>query len=158
MKNMFIIFVLTAVLALTTGCGSADTPESTAELLEQQQTNPAPASYARVSLDWFGTYHGITPCADCEGIDTTLELTQDERFILTTIYLGEDETPHTTEGSFFWNDAGNTVTLAGVEDRPAQFFVAENAVIQLDMEGNRITGDLADLYILRKRSDNGGVE
>lgn len=158
MKYTLITFVLIGAIVVFTGCGSADTPETTADMLEQQQTNPAPASYARVSLDWFGTYHGITPCADCEGIDTTLELTQDERFTLTTIYLGEDETPHTTEGSFFWNDAGNTVTLAGVEDRPAQFFVAENAVIQLDMDGNRVTGDLADLYILRKQFNNGEME
>ncbi|MCC5932619.1 MAG: copper resistance protein NlpE N-terminal domain-containing protein [Balneolales bacterium] len=151
MKPLLALVVLS--LLLTTGCGSADTPDTDAALHEMQQTNPAPASYARVSLDWFGTYHGITPCADCEGIDTTLELTQDERFTLTTIYLGKDETPAVTEGEFFWNEAGNTVTLAGVEDRPAQFFVAENAVIQLDMEGNRVTGDLADLYILRKQPE-----
>ncbi|AXJ02077.1 NlpE N-terminal domain-containing protein [Cyclonatronum proteinivorum] len=155
--NRFIIsFISVFVLVIASGCGSADTPETDSELLTQQQTNPSPSSYARVSLDWFGTYHGVTPCADCEGIDTTLELTRDESFVLTIQYLGKDDEPQTTEGDFFWNEAGNTVTLAGVENRPAQFFVAENAVIQLDMDGQRVTGDLADLYILRKQSESEG--
>ena len=29
------------------------------------------------SLDWSGTYKGITPCADCEGIETILTLNAD---------------------------------------------------------------------------------
>ena len=54
------------------------------------------------------------------------------------------------KGKYTWNAAGNTIILDGVKDAPNQYFVGENTLTQLDMEGNKITGDMADLYILKK--------
>jgi len=50
-----------------------------------------------------------------------------------------------------WNDAGNTITLDGKEHAPNQYFLGENMLIQLDMEGNRIVGELGERYVLRKQ-------
>jgi copper homeostasis protein (lipoprotein) len=102
------------------------------------------------SLDWNGTYQGIVPCASCEGIKTTLVLNQDFSYVLSTQYLGKSEEIFEVKGTFKWNEAGNTITLDGIKDTPNQFFVGENTLIQLDMSGNRITGDLADKYMLSK--------
>lgn len=102
------------------------------------------------SLDWNGTYEGITPCASCEGIKTTLTLNQDSSFVMSTQYLGKSEEVLEIKGTFKWNDAGNIISLNGIKDAPHQFLVGENMLLQLDMEGNRITGDLADKYILTK--------
>jgi len=105
---------------------------------------------ARNALDYAGLYTGILPCADCEGIETWIELTYDSTFVKRTRYLGKGEsTVFQSEGSFTWDDAGNTITLNGLEEAN-KYFVSENYMIHLDQEGKRITGDLAEMYILRK--------
>ena len=43
---------------------------------------------AKNSLDYIGMYKGVVPCADCEGIETTLWL-DDNNFVLITNYLGK---------------------------------------------------------------------
>ncbi len=105
---------------------------------------------AQTSLDWNGTYSGITPCADCEGIETSLTLNKDMTYSLSTRYLGKSTEPQVTKGNFSFNAGGNTVTLSNVSNGPSQFFVGENQLFQLDLHGNRITGELAEKYILKK--------
>ncbi|BAQ60760.1 lipoprotein [Geminocystis sp. NIES-3708] len=105
------------------------------------------------ALDWNGKYQGIIPCASCEGIKTTLTLNQDLSYVLSTQYLGKSEEVFEVKGTFQWNKAGNTITLDGIKDAPNQFLVGENTLIQLDMTGNRITGNLADKYMLSKVND-----
>jgi heat shock protein HslJ len=105
------------------------------------------------SLDWNGTYQGVVPCASCEGIKTTLILNEDLSFVLLTQYLGKSEEVFEVKGTFKWNEAEKTITLDGIKEAPNQFLVGENTLIQLDMSGNRVTGDLADKYVLSKISD-----
>ena len=45
------------------------------------------------ALDWEGTYMGIVPCADCEGIEKTILLNKENTYTLTSKYLGKKETP-----------------------------------------------------------------
>ncbi|AFL85694.1 putative lipoprotein NlpE involved in copper resistance [Belliella baltica DSM 15883] len=102
------------------------------------------------SLDYMGVYSGVLPCADCEGIETTIELGSGNSYVKKVIYLGKDNQQIVeTGGTFTWNEAGNTITL-NEEDMPNQYFVGENILFHLDMEGNRITGELAEKYELRK--------
>lgn len=103
-----------------------------------------------VSLDWNGTYRGTLPCADCEGIETWITLNLDKTYLLKTKYIGRSETYLEHKGSFTWNDAGSTIILSDVRENPKQFLVGEGKLFQLDMSGKRITGDLADKYILAK--------
>lgn len=104
------------------------------------------------SIDWEGTYKGVVPCADCEGIETLLMLKSDHTYQLRTNYLGQaDAAAIEKSGLFTWRPAGNIVVLQGIENAPNQFFIGENQAIQLDMAGQRITGGLADKYILRKQ-------
>ncbi|OOF18701.1 hypothetical protein BZJ17_15985 [Salinivibrio sp. IB574] len=106
---------------------------------------------AKNSLDWNGTYQGVVPCADCEGIETSLTLNDDNTYVLTKTYLGKEGEALKEEGTFTWGDMGTIVTLQGLTDTPNQFFVAENQIIMLDMNGERIDGDLADMYVLKKQ-------
>jgi len=53
-------------------------------------------------------------------------------------------------GTYSWDGAGNAIILEGIGNAPNLYFVGENMLIQLDMEGNRISGDLAERYNLRK--------
>lgn len=102
------------------------------------------------SLDVDGLYKGTLPCADCEGIETEIELGKDNSFLKRTIYLGKGGKVFEEKGSYTWNSKGNTITLTGIKSGPGQYFVGENMLIQLNMDGNRITGSLADKYVLHK--------
>lgn len=103
------------------------------------------------SLDWNGTYKGILPCADCEGIETILTLNPDQTYILVTNYLGRnDALEEEKKGSFSWNEAGSIITLTNITSGPNQYKVGENRIWHLDINGEIITGDLADHYVLIK--------
>lgn len=102
------------------------------------------------ALDWSGTYKGMAPCADCEGIETELILNKDLTFVLKTKYLGkEKDNVFEEKGNFTWNESGSFISLKGI---PYQYKVGENTLTQLDVEGKVITGLLADKYILKKKN------
>jgi uncharacterized lipoprotein NlpE involved in copper resistance len=102
--------------------------------------------------DWIGMYKGILPCADCDGIDTTLILQADDTYHLETKYIGKSEgKPIRATSSFTWNGGRDMITLSGVKDAPIYYMVINNQLIQLDMSGNRIAGAMADKYILSKQ-------
>jgi heat shock protein HslJ len=110
------------------------------------------------SLDWNGTYKGVVPCADCEGIETTLTINLDKTYTLTTNYLGrKDAKPVVKTGTFEWNNAGSIITLGGIKNAPAQYKVGENKLFQLDMKGEMIKTALAPKYILEKQTTQAGV-
>lgn len=103
------------------------------------------------SIDWVGTYEGILPCADCEGIKTVIVLNNDLTFSRTNTYLKNGkEDSFDEKGNIEWNAGGNKITLLSGNER-FQFQVGENKLFALDMDGNRIKGVLADHYILTKR-------
>ncbi len=103
-----------------------------------------------VSLDWDGTYTGTIPCADCQGIETSLTLKKDKTYLLKTKYIGKSDIFKEKSGTFTWNTEGSTIILQGITNAPNQYLVGENILFQLDMSGKRITGAMADLYTLRK--------
>ena len=102
------------------------------------------------SLDWAGTYIGTLPCADCAGIELTLNLSYDGSFSLKEVYLTDELNEFISAGEFIWNKTGNEITLVN-ENGPIIFKVGENFLQKLDVEGNEIKGDLADKYILNKQ-------
>lgn len=67
---------------------------------------------------------------------------------MTRTYEGKSAEPFKSTGKFNWDANGSTIQLEG--EKPGRFQVGENQLFQLDAEGKRITGDLADSYILKK--------
>jgi len=132
--------VLIAIIAMA--CGSGNQQKKTQEPVYDHHSS-------KLSLDWNGVYRGILPCADCEGIETRVVLKRDGTFQRSLKYLGKENGLFTDEGEFLWDESGNKITLksGGAEQ---QYQVGENALFHLDQEGNRITGDLADQYLLFK--------
>ena len=90
------------------------------------------------------TYYGFLPCADCPGISFILEL-NDDRFRRTMNYYDRDVTS-VTEGKIRYNDG--EIQLFEDGNLTGHYAVEEENLIQLDGEGNRITGELAPYYIL----------
>lgn len=149
MKSIFKIYLIAAIgLVAAVGCKSPQ---------KQQAGNDDPAGAiipdyhtSRTSLDWWGTYWGVLPCADCEGIHTTLILQDDHNYVLKSFYIGRSEQEDIQQGTFTWNDAGSAISLAENGGDAVQILVGENRLFILDQEGNRITGDLADFYTLNR--------
>ncbi|KII76403.1 copper resistance protein NlpE [Vibrio renipiscarius] len=103
---------------------------------------------ARNSLDWEGVYIGTLPCADCSGIATSLTLNFDGTYAYEQNYLGKGkEGEYQSTGEFIWNSKGDSVTLSKADDSQ-QFFVGENVLMMLDMDGNKVEGDMAENYNL----------
>ncbi|MCH6233606.1 copper resistance protein NlpE [Cognataquiflexum rubidum] len=120
-------------------------------MFESEEPTQIDGHNASNSLDFLGIYKGVLPCADCEGIETTIELGSGNSYLKKSTYLGkENQSVIESSGVFTWNEAGNTITLQD-EEVPNQYFVGENVLFHLDLEGNRITGDLEKNYQLVKQ-------
>lgn len=127
------------------------------ELYREQKVGSAPtpspdaAHNSRNSLDWAGTYRGMLPCADCEGIETVVTLRSDGSYTSSVRYLGKDGEPIIGEGTFEWNAEGSTISIPG--DEPVRYQVGENQLIRLALDGSKITGPLADHFVLTKSTE-----
>lgn len=137
-------------LLLVMGCNDKAKQENQATEPAMEATPVPDAATSQNSLDWNGTYQGTLPCADCEGIATALTLNNNLTFTYQSKYLGKSDSIFVSTGSFRWNDKGSDITLSIDDGSVKQFKVGENQLFMLDQEGNRITGDLADKYILKK--------
>jgi uncharacterized lipoprotein NlpE involved in copper resistance len=104
---------------------------------------------ARNSLDWDGVYTGTIPSASGPGIDVRLKLNNNQSFELSYKYVDKPGGPVNWTGSFKWDDEGSIITL-DIKDVPPYYIVGENKLIQLDMNGKKISGKLADSYVLKK--------
>lgn len=151
MKKQFFTLLMLATIAFG-ACNSAPkNRENSQEVTEEAAIFDGHTS--QNSLDWDGTYIGTLPCADCEGIETTITLSMDHTFTQKQVYLkGEERHAFESEGTFQWDEAGRIITLQ-FEDNTWMFQVVENAIIHLDMEGNRIEGELAEHYVLEKQME-----
>jgi uncharacterized lipoprotein NlpE involved in copper resistance len=104
---------------------------------------------SRNSLDWTGTYTGLIPSASGMGIEVRLTLNGNGTYALNYHYVGRADPDFSSTGNFTWNNAGSVITLDSITG-PLNYQVGENMLRQLDMDGKVITGNLADMYILRK--------
>jgi uncharacterized lipoprotein NlpE involved in copper resistance len=151
MKRAHSLLIYSLFILFFWGCQSDDKQEEIVvsdEIFETEIVGDG--HHAKNSLDYFDIYSGRLPCADCEGIQTTLELGSGNSYVKKTIYMGKrDQIAKETKGTFSWNPEGSTITLEN-EAAPNQYWVAENRLYQLDMYGNKIEGEFAEKYVLEK--------
>jgi len=135
------------------------------------ETPPYQLANARNNVD-LGTYRGTVHLAQgmYAQIQISLEYYETLGWIssLTFEYLPSDAIPELDDdnaweewserigsqsGIFSWDETGNVVVL-DVNDRPgdfpAYFFVTDHSLIQIDMPGNPIIGEVASSYTLAK--------
>jgi uncharacterized lipoprotein NlpE involved in copper resistance len=99
-------------------------------------------------------YVGTLPCADCEGIDVSLQLNKNSDYTMNYIYKGNrvDSTNSGYKETGVWSIHGNdTLYLTASKGSVTRYIKLDTALIQLDGDGNRITGPLANNYILHKK-------
>lgn len=146
------IFLLALTMSVLFACKNGEKKdEQTNETMETVDSSAVVSDNSENSLDWAGVYEGTTPCADCEGIKTILELKNDKTYLLSQTYLGkpESENEFSQKGTFSWDKTGSKVILS-TESDTLQLKVGENQLWMLDKSRNKISGELADLYILKK--------
>lgn len=121
---------------------------------QQNTDHAAHANPIDKSQDFHGVFYGFLPCDDCNGIKVTLSLKQNNNYLLVTQKAKESSREFYEKGKYSWNDKNQIVVLTPrKESAPRQYLIEnEGTLVQLDSEGARITGDMADRYILR-RSD-----
>jgi len=102
---------------------------------------------------WAGVYTGVIPSAGGEGIDIKVTLNANETYKVESRYIGKSDEVFTNTGKFTWNPERNIVIIPNErEDLPPIYYkLGEKALIHLDIEGNIITGQLANDYILKKQ-------
>lgn len=150
-KSALTIFVIIAILAFNS-CGGNKAKEPVALMNTQIEQQIPVGDNSQTSLDWNGIYEGTLPCADCEGIYTIIELNLDKSFVMSNEYLGKkDNSKRETKGSFEWDNTGSNITLIDAGNVTKHFKVGENRLFALDQDGQMITGELANLYILIKK-------
>jgi uncharacterized lipoprotein NlpE involved in copper resistance len=99
---------------------------------------------AETSLDWPGEYKGVFPCADCQGIETELELKADilsgiKTYELKQEYLGKGKNSEFKVKGTFSFDADNPAMISldqAGENR--KFFIGENFVEARDIKSEKL--------------------
>ena len=128
------------------------TPPATTEAISEPIVDNAHT--AENALDWNGTYKGVLPCADCEGIKTELELNSDKTYEIKETYLAKgDGKPFESKGSFQFDSKNSSIIELDKAGDSRKYFVAEGYLKALDIDGKEITGDLADKYQLKKEAE-----
>ncbi|MEJ7137119.1 copper resistance protein NlpE [Amphibiibacter pelophylacis] len=145
-----------ALSAVSAASAPADGPAPMSAPAARQDSVQKPLAAAdghssRDVLDWEGTYRGTLPCADCDGIKTTITLRGDGSYSQTSIYVGRGARFSET-GRYTWNRAGSRITLTGKDHDPSLFIVGENHLEMLNQDGSPVTGPLANDYRLDKVS------
>ena len=150
MKKLVLILAVTTLVL--SGCKSGEKHEMVFDG-PIETLSPKPDSHtSKTSLDWAGIYEGITPCADCDGIKTTVDLKTDKTFAMSQSYLGKPggENSFKESGDFTWDEDGASVILE-TSNLVIRFQVGENELTLLDMSGNVESKKLGNFYILKKK-------
>ena len=105
--------------------------------------------------DWVkakGTYEGILPAADCEGIRTALTLNNDNTYVLRSEYIGEKDAIFESKGSYHFIN-GRLMELAQSSSNEKSYYkILDGSKVMLsDKEGTVNQGVLAEYYILKKK-------
>ena len=76
MKNWIYIFLVSVFFTACGEVSNTEVVEETKVVVEDSAvTKIVDGATAQNSLDVVGTYKGVLPCADCEGMETTIEET-----------------------------------------------------------------------------------
>lgn len=90
---------------------------------------------ARAQVPWVGTYQGIFPCAECDGVATMLILNPDMTYALRTRMLGKENIDKKSNGSFIWLPDNSHIRLLGKGRK--QMFRVDDGFLELTMPDGR---------------------
>ena len=105
----------------------------------------------RSTNSFCGTYEGTLPAADCAGIRTTLVLNEDTTYDLTSVYLTEEPQEFKTSGVYEREGEQLIILITPSSGEKTYYRILENAVALVNAEGQMAEGEMAELYVLKKK-------
>lgn len=111
------------------------------------------ATHTQKKLNLSGLYLGFFPCDDCHGIKTTLALNKSGTYAFYTIYVGKSDREFVEKGRYVVDAAVDKIILTPKKGSTTeqQYLIDDDKLIKLDENGDRITSDGADRYILHRK-------
>ena len=139
MKNILLCMCIASAVALSACSKPNETPSATAPNTNSQTDMNTHQTPTVNNLNWVGDYKGVLPCADCNGIETELELNADNSYELSEEYLGKKTQEAKYKGQFTFDSNNNVITLDS-QGQNRKFFVGDNFIELRDMH----TGEAFD--------------
>lgn len=129
-KKIILTLAATGMLFTLFGCNNrseVDTlaPAQMAELKPMQQS-----------------FRGVIPCADCEGIETSLFLEKDGTWVMNEHYQGVDKEPSSFASYGTWARTAGKLVLTDSEGQKSWYRVKGDNLEMLDDSGNAIESPL----------------
>ncbi|EEU9217128.1 envelope stress response activation lipoprotein NlpE, partial [Escherichia coli] len=84
------------------------------------------------------SWRGVLPCADCEGIETSLFLEKDGTWVMNERYLGAREEPSSFASYGTWARTADKLVLTDSKGEKSYYRAKGDALEMLDREGNPI--------------------
>lgn len=130
MKKTLLSAIAVFTLVTLIGCNNrsevdALQPTQAAELKPMQQS-----------------WRGILPCADCEGIETSLFLEKDGTWVMNERYQGVREEPSSFASYGTWARTADKLVLTDSQGEKSWYRAKGDALEMLDREGNPVQSQL----------------
>jgi len=123
-----------------------------AVISEVDQNSPASAVPAFDVKAFAGLYAGVLPCADCPGIDTSINFTPEGGYSISETYQDGTRSSFTGKGTWTLREDGKTLLLdPEAKDENDRWYqiVSANELRALDRDGKPIDSKLD--YSLRRK-------
>lgn len=145
--QMGLVLVLLSVLC---SCQTAPDEQPSHHNQQQRKANDyAAVKNARRKVHWEGTYQGIFPCSDCEGVAMMLTLNKDLTYNMRSQYLGKELIDRKSSGSFDWSADQSHIHIDNTQ--PKHYFRVGNGFLELlTPEGKSIISHGKDDFFLDK--------
>ncbi len=153
MKKYLIILLAAAISFAAISCGSGTKKQEQAPTQssanETKVSGATPANMNDLLEYYTGTFEGIIPCADCEGIDVKLTLNKDYTYSQTMEYKGKNNIFETI-GKWKINESLNIIAIGFDDPNVVTLYkiVNVNTLQMLDKEGKEINSSL-NYYLTR---------
>ena len=141
-KNLLLCGTAAALTLSLASCNSAGKVNDNAEAPTDSTVAVAEAQPESTAFDKTGVYTGVIPCADCGGIETTLELRADGTYSLTEIYKDKKDGRFESSGKFQWDAANACITVGEGERLMIRFVLRTRERVSDIRQALPLLGDL----------------
>lgn len=155
MKSLIQILAVFSLL-INFSCGSSSSTGSTyqdphskmhSKMHNEYYQEEAQKALGKQVNNVIGSYSGIAPCIDCEGIDISLELLPDLTYNSTVTYKGKPNPPLTKSGTYQFNGNGH-VQLTPPSGNVAFLMKFSDGLLIVDKDGKEIKSSEGKSYVL----------
>lgn len=146
MKQFSLAAMFALALLTTTNC----TGKQANNNAQDTDTVAVSVEEAAPAANYYGTYEGTLPCADCSGIKTVLTLKGDTTYDLSQEYLDKKDGKFAESGTYTVENGLVTLITPSSGDK-TYYKILEGKVALTDSTGTMAEGVLADKYILTKK-------